>query len=55
MIPIRKRFKWALAAYGTIGVAAWFTLDGQLRLIILILLGVFAIRSWVVVRRDELG
>lgn len=55
MIPIRKRLKWALAAYATIGVAAWFTLDGQFRLIVLILLGVFAVKSWVAVRREELN
>nr|WP_321474386.1 hypothetical protein [uncultured Paludibaculum sp.] len=55
MIPIRKRFKWALAAYGAIGVAAWFTLDGNFLIIVLILLAVFAIRSWVAVRREELG
>lgn len=55
MIPIRKRFRWALGAYALIGVAAWFTLDGNLRLIVLILMVVFAIRSWIAVRREELG
>jgi len=55
MTSIRKRFTWALAAYAAIGVAAWFTLDGQLRLIVLILLAVFALKSWVAVRREELN
>ncbi|MGC4052509.1 MAG: hypothetical protein QM757_24525 [Paludibaculum sp.] len=54
MIPIRKRFTWALVAYAAIGLAAWFTLDGQFRLIVLILLGVFAVKSWIAVRREEL-
>lgn len=54
MMPIRQRFKWALGAYLAIGVAAWFTLDGSIRLIILILLVALALKSWVAVRREEL-
>ncbi len=54
MTPIRRRFQIALILYALLGVGAWFTLEGNLRWIVLILLGVFTIRSWVALRREEL-
>jgi len=54
MKPLRKRLRYALAIYLLIGASAWFTLDGQFRWIVLILMAGLAIKSWVAVRRDDL-
>lgn len=54
MTPLRKRFRYALATYLLIGIAAWFTLDGRFRWFVLVLMAALAIRSWVAVRREEL-
>ncbi len=51
-----KKFPVALALYGILAVLAWFTLDATvsiggrevpLRAITLLLLGVFAFRTWI--------
>ena len=54
MKPIRQRLRYALAIYALIGAAAWFTLDGDLRWVVMLLMAVLAVRSWIVVRREEL-
>ena len=54
MTPLRKRFRYALAIYVLIGAAAWFTLDGDLRWIVLVVMGALAVKSWVALRREEL-
>ena len=54
MTPLRKRLRYALAIYLLIGAAAWFTLDGQFRWIVLILIAGLAVKSWIGVRREEL-
>lgn len=43
-----------MTVYLLIGAAAWFTLDGDFRWIVLILMAALAIKSWVAVLRDEL-
>lgn len=53
-MAIRQRLKWALLAYALIAVAAWFTLDGAFRWVVLIILGAFAAKSWIAARREEL-
>ena len=50
---MRRRFRWALATYAAIGVCAWFTLDGNFRWLVLVLLAAFAIKSWVALRREQ--
>lgn len=54
MTPLRKRLRFALAIYALLGTAAWFTLDGRFRWIVLILMAGLAVKSWIAVRRDEL-
>ncbi|MBI5083867.1 MAG: hypothetical protein HZB13_04630 [Acidobacteria bacterium] len=54
MMPIRHRLRHALVAYAVIGIAAWLTLDGALRWMVLILLIALALKSWIAVRREEL-
>lgn len=54
MTPLRKRFRYALAIYVLIGAAAWFTLDGDLRWIVLVVMAALAVKSWVALRREEL-
>lgn len=51
---LRRKLKWVLAAYAAIGAMAALTLDGVLLWAVLVFLGALAVRSWVVVRREEL-
>jgi len=52
-MTLRRRLPFALAAYGILAVASWFTLEGQTRWILLILLAALAFKSWVAVLRSE--
>jgi hypothetical protein len=52
---VRQRFYKALAAYGVLAVLAATTLDGGLRWLVLAVLAAFALKSWVHLRRIELG
>lgn len=52
--PSRKNLKYAMGAYGLLALAAIFTLDRELMWFVLLLLGVFALKSWIAVRREEL-
>ncbi len=51
---LRRKLKWAMAAYATLGVLAWLTLDGLLLYAVLLFLAALALRSWTAVRREEL-
>jgi hypothetical protein len=51
---LRLRFKRALAAYVFLAVLAGVTLDGVLLYCVLLFLGALAVRSWLVVKREEL-
>jgi hypothetical protein len=51
---LRRKLKWAFAAYAILGVLAALTLDGPLLYAVLLFLGALAVRSWIVVRREEL-
>jgi len=53
MTPLRKRFRYALAIYGLLGAAAWFTLDGNFRWVVLVVMAALAVKSWVALLRDE--
>src|SRR5690348_11424020 len=44
MIP---RLRYAMAAYAVLALLAVFTLDGKLRLFVLLLMGVLAFKSWI--------
>lgn len=52
---LRRRLRSALAAYAAIAVLAALTLDGALLYAVLLFLAALAVRSWVAVRREELG
>lgn len=52
---MRRKLRWALAAYAAIAILAALTLDGALLYIVLLFLAALALRSWIVVKREELG
>lgn len=52
-MSLRSRLKWALGAYATLAALAWFTLDGKLRSLVLVVLAAFAAKSYIAVRRQE--
>lgn len=52
-MPLRSRLKWALGAYAAIALLAWFTLDGALRYVVLVVLAALAAKSYIHVRRQE--
>lgn len=51
---LRRKLKWALAAYAAFGILAALTLDGALLYAVLLFLGALALRSWAAVKREEL-
>lgn len=51
---LRRRFKRALAAYVFLAVLAGVTLDGVLLYCVLLFLGALALRTWTVLKREEL-
>jgi hypothetical protein len=55
LVPIRRRFYFALTAYIVLAVSAWYTLEGNLRWMIAILMAALAVKSWIAVRRSELN
>ncbi|MBI4890466.1 MAG: hypothetical protein HY821_07550 [Acidobacteria bacterium] len=54
-MELKSKLKWALAGYALLGVAAWFTLDGRFRWIVLVILAAFAVKSWVATKKEQLG
>lgn len=42
-----RRLVWAFCAYAALGLGATFTLDGKLRLFVWIVLGYFAVRTYI--------
>jgi diacylglycerol kinase len=55
MIAMRSRLKYAYLSYALLGAAAAVTLDGNFRVIILLLLAALAFKSWLAVKRQEQG
>ncbi len=61
---LAKRYPWALALYGALAVLVWFTMDAgkvlvmgrpvELRLVPLIVLGGFALRTIVAMQADRI-
>ncbi len=49
-----KRMWFALAAYAVLALVEWFTLDGKVRLVALILMAFFAVRTLVHYQRMKL-
>jgi hypothetical protein len=44
---MNRRLIWAFCAYTALAIGAGFTLDGKLRLAVWIVLGYFAIRTYI--------
>ena len=49
-----NRFWVAIGMYAVLGLLAWFTLDGRMRLVVLAVLALFAVRTYVHDRRQAL-
>ena len=50
MIP---RLRYAMAAYAVLALLAVFTLDGKLRIFVLLLMAVLAFKSWIAQKTRE--
>lgn len=50
---MKKRLPRALLGYTVFALLALLTLDGKLRIFILILMAAFAFKSWLAAQRDE--
>jgi len=51
--PMKQRFRYAMLTYVVLAVLAGFTLTGQIRLVTLLVLGLFAFKTWLAVLRDR--
>ena len=49
-----NRFLYAMLAYGALATSAFFTLTGDIRIFILILLGGLAVLTWSAMEREKL-
>ncbi len=50
---MKSRLPRALLGYAVFGLLATLTLDGKLRIFILILMAALALKSWLAAKRDE--
>jgi hypothetical protein len=51
---LRRRFKRALAAYALLAILAGATLDGALLYAVWLFLAALALRTWTVLKREEM-
>jgi hypothetical protein len=52
---MNRRFLYAMLIYAALAVLAIFTLDGIIRLATLVLLGGFALKTYLAVVKDRIG
>ena len=50
-----RRFWYAMGTYLSLALLALFTLDGLIRMAILVLLGGFALKTYLAVLKDRMG
>ena len=50
---MQHRLKYALAGYAVLGVFVTFTLDGNFRLFLWLLLVALAVKSWIAARQSN--
>ena len=50
-----RRFLYAMLTYAVLAVLAGFTLDGVIRIATLVLLGGFALKTYLAVLKDRAG
>ena len=48
------RLRYALAAYAVLALLAAFTLDGNLRIFVLLLMAALAFKSWIAYKKADL-
>jgi len=44
---MNRRLIWAFCAYAALAISAMFTLDGKLRVFVWVVLGYFAVRTYI--------
>ena len=52
---MNRRFLYAMLPYVALAILAAFTLDGIIRIATLVLLGVFALKTYLAVLKDRIG
>jgi hypothetical protein len=50
---MKRRFKYAMATYAVLAILAAFTLEGEIRIATWIFLAGFALKTYVVVLKDQ--
>lgn len=51
--PIKRRFWWAMGTYAVLALLAGFTLTGTILIATLLILGMFAFKTWLAVLKDR--
>ena len=51
---MNRRFLYALLTYAALAILAFFTLDGLVRIATLVLLGGFALKTYLAVLKDRI-
>ena len=52
---MKRRFLYAMLIYAVLAILATFTLDGLIRIATWVLLGGFALKTYLAVLRDRIG
>ena len=52
---MNRRFLYAMLTYAVLAILAGFTLDGLIRIATLVLLGGFALKTYLAVLKDRVG
>ena len=50
---LKHRFRWAMATYAGLAILAGFTLTGTILIATLLILGMFAVKTWLAVLKDR--
>lgn len=49
----KHRFRWAMGTYAALALLAGFTLSGTILIATLLVLGMFAVKTWLAVLKDR--
>jgi len=52
---MKRRFLYAMLVYAILAILSAFTLDGLIRIATLVLLGGFALKTYLAVLKDRIG
>jgi hypothetical protein len=50
---MKRRFRYAMATYAVLAILAGFTLAGTILIATLLILGLFAVKTWLAVLKDR--